>query len=60
MRVLWGLGLLLALSACGPKTMEARLRDAERIADRASSDLDRAEKFAINKVGDAAKEDTKR
>ena len=47
MRVLWGLGLLLALSACGPKTMEARLRDAERIADRASSDLDRAEKFAI-------------
>lgn len=47
MRVLWGLGVLLALSACGPKTMEARLRDAERIADRASGDLDRAEKFAI-------------
>ena len=47
MRVLWALGLLVASSACGPKTMEARLRDAERTADRASGHLDRAEKFAI-------------
>ena len=47
MRVLWALGWLLALNACGPKTMEARLRDAERTADRASVHLDRAEKFAI-------------
>jgi len=47
MRVLWVLGLLLASSACGPKTMEARLRDAERTADRASNHLDRAEKAAV-------------
>lgn len=39
--------LALALSACGPKTMDARLRDAERMADRASGHLDRAEKAAI-------------
>jgi len=46
MRVLWGLGLVLLLSACGPKTMDARLRDAEKLADRASTHLDRAEKAA--------------
>ena len=39
--------MALALSACGPKTMDARLRDAERLADRASGYLDRAEKAAI-------------
>ena len=39
--------LALALSACGPKTMDARLRDAERMADRASGSLDKAEKAAI-------------
>jgi colicin import membrane protein len=47
MRVLWGLVLALSLSACGPKTMDARLRDAEKMADRASAHLDRAEKAAI-------------
>lgn len=47
MRVLAGLLLALVLSACGPKTMEARLRDAERLADKASGYLDRAEKAAI-------------
>jgi hypothetical protein len=47
MRVLGGLFLALALSACGPKTMEARMRDAEKTADRASNHLDRAEKAAI-------------
>lgn len=46
MRVLGGLFLALALSACGPKTMDARLKDAERMADRASGHLDRAEKAA--------------
>lgn len=39
------LALLLA-AGCGPKTMEARMRDAERLADRASSHLDAAEKAA--------------
>lgn len=39
--------LALLISACGPKTMAARLRDAERMADRASGQLDRAEKAAI-------------
>lgn len=47
MRVLGPLFLALALSACGPKTMDARLRDAERMADKASNHLDRAEKAAI-------------
>jgi colicin import membrane protein len=47
MRVPVGLVLALTLSACGPKTMDARLRDAERMADRASGHLDRAEKAAI-------------
>lgn len=37
---------LLLLVACGPKTMEARMRDAERLADRASTHLDDAEKAA--------------
>lgn len=63
MRVLWALVLLLASSACGPKTMEARLRDAERTADRASSHLDRAEKFAIQlapKEMESALDDAKR
>jgi hypothetical protein len=46
MRVLGGLALVLLWSACGPKTMDARLRDAERLADRASNHLDRAEKAA--------------
>jgi hypothetical protein len=46
MRVLGGIGLVLLLSACGPKTMDARLRDAEKLADRASNHLDRAEKAA--------------
>lgn len=39
--------VVLLLSACGPRTMAARLRDAERMADRASGHLDRAEKAAI-------------
>lgn len=39
--------LALLVSACGPKTMAARLRDAERMADRASAHLDKAEKAAI-------------
>ena len=47
MRVFSGLILALTLTACGPKTMDARLRDAERMADRASGHLDRAEKAAI-------------
>lgn len=47
MRVPGGLILALVLSACGPKTMDARLRDAERLADRASGHLDKAEKAAI-------------
>ena len=46
MRVLV-LVLVFLISACGPKTMDARLRDAERMADRASGHLDRAEKAAI-------------
>ena len=46
MRVLGGMALVLLLSACGPKTMDARLRDAEKLADRASNHLDRAEKAA--------------
>jgi hypothetical protein len=40
------MALVLLLSACGPKTMDARLRDAEKLADRASNHLDRAEKAA--------------
>jgi hypothetical protein len=36
--------VLLALTACGPKTMQARLKDAERLADKASASLDKAEK----------------
>ena len=47
MRVPGGLILALVLGACGPKTMDARLRDAERLADRASGSLDKAEKAAI-------------
>ncbi|MFT3713281.1 MAG: hypothetical protein QM817_36965 [Archangium sp.] len=43
MRVLILLALF-ALTACGPKTMQARLKDAERLADKASSALDKAEK----------------
>lgn len=39
--------VVLLISACGPRTMAARLRDAERMADRASGHLDRAEKAAI-------------
>ena len=46
MRVLV-LVLVFLISACGPRTMAARLRDAERMADRASGHLDRAEKAAI-------------
>ncbi len=46
MRVLV-LMVVLLISACGPRTMAARLRDAERMADRASGHLDRAEKAAI-------------
>ena len=38
------MALVLLLGACGPKTMDARLRDAEKLADRASNHLDRAEK----------------
>ena len=38
---------MLVLGACGPKTMEARVRDAERLADRASGNLDKAEKAGI-------------
>lgn len=44
MRVLAGVAVALVLSACGPKTMDARLRDAERYADKASGYLDQAEK----------------
>lgn len=45
MRALVGVcvGALL-LSACGPKTMEARLRDAEKHADRAAGHLDDAQR----------------
>lgn len=43
----WGLALVLALTAaCGPKTMEARLRDAERHADKAAAALDDAQAAA--------------
>lgn len=47
MRFLATLALALALfSACGPKTMQARMRDAERYADKAAAELDEAEKAA--------------
>ncbi|MBL8919679.1 MAG: hypothetical protein JNJ54_12500 [Myxococcaceae bacterium] len=36
----------LLLTACGPKTMDARLRDAERTADKASTALDDAARHA--------------
>jgi hypothetical protein len=42
-------GALLALAlaaSCGPKTMDARMRDAERLADKASTALDDAERQA--------------
>lgn len=43
-------GLLLVVMAvsagCGPKTMDARMRDAERTADKASTALDEAERHA--------------
>lgn len=38
------LAISVLASACGPKTMQARLRDAEKLADKASEALDRAEK----------------
>lgn len=38
--------MALLWCACGPKTMDARLRDAEKLADRASNSLDQAEKAA--------------
>ena len=44
MRVLGGFFAAVLLVACGPKTMDARLRDAEKLADRASVHLDAAEK----------------
>lgn len=47
MRVLLSVvAISLCASACGPKTMQARLRDAEKLADRASEALDKAEKAA--------------
>lgn len=63
MRVPGGLVLALVLSACGPKTMDARMRDAERLADRASGYLDKAEKAAIElepKDMESALDDAKR
>ncbi len=36
--------LILLATGCGPKTMEARMRDAEKLADRAAGYLDDAEK----------------
>lgn len=50
MRRSWGLLLpvlaVLVAAACGPKTMEARLRDAERHADKAAAALDDAQAAA--------------
>lgn len=46
MRVVGGVIAALLISACGPKTMEARMRDAERSADKASASLDDAEQAA--------------
>lgn len=60
MRFLTTLLLLAFLSACGPKTMQARMKDAERYADKASSELDEAEKAATalepKKMEDALKD----
>lgn len=43
---LLAISLLATVTACGPKTMQARLRDAERLADKASEALDKAEQAA--------------
>lgn len=67
MRRSWGSLLpvlaLLVAAACGPKTMEARLRDAERHADKAAAALDdaqaAAEAFEPEKMKDAL-DDAKR
>lgn len=64
MRISGGMVLAaLLLSACGPKTMEARMRDAERLADKASAHLDDAEKAQAAlepKKLESALEDAKR
>lgn len=44
MRVVSWVLMALLISACGPKTMAARLRDAERYSERGSASLDDAEK----------------
>jgi hypothetical protein len=46
MRVVLWVPLALLIGACGPKTMEARMRDAERASERGSGYLDEAEKAA--------------
>lgn len=46
MRVVGGVIVALLISACGPKTMEARMRDAERYADKAAASLDDADQAA--------------
>lgn len=50
MRRLRGVGLavvvVLAGTACGPKTMDARVRDAEKRSDKAMAALDEAQKAA--------------
>jgi hypothetical protein len=40
----WLLAFALALTACGPKSMKQRMRDAERLADKLTVLLDDAEK----------------
>jgi hypothetical protein len=47
MRVVSGFLVAMLISGCGPKTMEARMRDAERHADKAAGYLDDAEKAAM-------------
>jgi len=62
MRLLSTLLLLALISACGPRTMQARMKDAERYADKAAAELDEAEKAATAlepKQMEAALEDAK-
>lgn len=38
--------LMLIAASCGPKSLQARMKDAERLADRAGTALDQAERAA--------------
>jgi hypothetical protein len=52
--------LLTLLAACGPKSMKQRMRDSERLADRANASLDEADRAATalepDKMDSALKE----